>query len=60
MAETSEVMPQRPRLVLLATPPTTLTRKGNKRKVADIVHSEMVGGVEIVYARINGVQTIGE
>ncbi len=60
VAETSQVTPQRPRPVPLATPPTTVTRKGNKRKVADIVRSEMVDGVEIVYARINGVQTIGE
>ncbi|KAK0237582.1 hypothetical protein EDD85DRAFT_789737 [Armillaria nabsnona] len=60
VAETSQVTPQRPKLVLLATLPTTVTRKGNKRKVADIVRSEMVDGVEIVYARINGVQTIGE
>ncbi len=60
ISKTPQVTPQRPRPVPLAILPTTVTRKGNKRKVADIVRSEMVNSVKIVYACINGIQTIGE
>ncbi|KAK0438715.1 uncharacterized protein EV420DRAFT_1735977 [Desarmillaria tabescens] len=59
-AQTCQGTPWRARPPPLATPPTTVTRKGRKRNMSDVMRSEMVDGVEIVYARINGVQTIGE